>query len=50
MYNFLRNCYRLGKVTAEQVWEAADSGKITEEQAQKICGPRRSTGKVCQGE
>lgn len=36
MYNFLRNCYRAGKVTAEQVWEAADSGKITEEQAQKI--------------
>lgn len=50
MYNFLRNCYRLGKVTAEQVWEAADSGKITEEQAQKICGPRRSTGKGRQGE
>ena len=40
MYNFLRTQYRLRKVTVAQVWEAADEGKITAEQAVTICGPR----------
>lgn len=40
MYNIIRMKYRAGKITAAQVWEYADSGKITAEQAVLICGPR----------
>jgi hypothetical protein len=42
MFNFLRNCYKQKKITAEQVWEAADEKKITAAQARLICGPRRT--------
>lgn len=40
MFNFIRTQYRLGHLTAAQVWELADAGKITDEQAMQICGPR----------
>lgn len=40
MYALLKMQYRLKKVTAAQVWAYADEGKITEEQAATICGPR----------
>lgn len=29
-----------GKITAADVWAYADSGKITEDAATRICGPR----------
>lgn len=40
MYNFLRTQYRFRRITAAQVWEAADNGQITAAQAMTICGPR----------
>ncbi len=39
MFNFIRNMYRLGKMTAEQVWAAVDKRQITRAQAIQICGP-----------
>ena len=41
-YAFIRNMYRMKRMTAAQVWEAADNGDITSAEAIKICGPRRS--------
>lgn len=40
MYRILLLKYRAKKITAEQVWEYADAGKITEDEAVRICGPR----------
>lgn len=40
MYNFLRTAYRLRRITAAEVWAAADDGKITAQEAAKICGAR----------
>lgn len=39
-YNLIRTMYRLHRITAAQVWEYADAGEITEQQAILICGPR----------
>lgn len=32
--------YRMGKITAAQLWEKVDAGALTAEDALKICGPR----------
>ena len=40
MYKFIKARYDAGKITAVQVWSYADAGRITEEQAIQICGPR----------
>ena len=40
LYTIIKNKYRRHEITAEQVWEYADAGKITEAQAMQICGPR----------
>lgn len=39
-FNFIRTQYRMHKLTADQVWEAVEAGRITEEQAVTICGPK----------
>lgn len=39
-YNFIRNMYRMHRITAVQVWAYADKGDITSDEAVKICGPR----------
>lgn len=39
-YKMIRTLYRTHKITAAQVWEYADNGDITEQQAILICGPR----------
>ena len=40
MYKFIKMRYDRGEMTALEVWEKADAGKITEAQATSICGPR----------
>ena len=40
MYQFIKLRYQLHKITAQDVWNYAEQGVITEEQAAKICGPR----------
>ena len=40
MYKFFKIQHDMGNLTAAQVWEKADAGYITEEQAASICGPR----------
>ncbi len=40
MFKLIKNRYDSGKLTAAQVWAYADAGKITEEEAVLICGPR----------
>lgn len=40
MYNIIRIKYRLHKITAVDVWNYVDEGKITAAQAVTICGPR----------
>ena len=40
MYTIIKAKYRRHEITAAQVWEYADAGKITEAQALSICGPR----------
>lgn len=32
--------YRMGKITAAQIWAKVDAGMLTEDEAVKICGPR----------
>lgn len=39
-YAFIRNMYRMKRITAAQVWIYADNGEITTDEAVKICGPR----------
>lgn len=39
-YAIIRNKYRRHEINAAQVWAYADEGKITEQQALLICGPR----------
>lgn len=39
-YTIIKNKYKRHEITAAQVWEYADAGKITEAQAMSICGPR----------
>lgn len=39
-YFFVRNMYRMKRITAAQVWACADSREITDDEAVKICGPR----------
>ncbi len=39
-YAVIKMKYDRHKITAEQVWEYADNGVITEEQAARICGAR----------
>ena len=43
-YLIIRKKYMRGEITAAQVWAYADSGKITEQQALMICGPRPDEG------
>jgi hypothetical protein len=40
LYNIIKGKYKRHEITATQVWEYADAGKITEMQAMNICGPR----------
>ena len=40
MFNLIKTKYRLHKITAIDVWNYADEGIITEDQAILICGPR----------
>ena len=40
MYSYIKLRYQLRKITALDVWAYADEGKITEEEAMRICGPR----------
>ena len=40
MFDLINNLYRLGKLTAAQVWEQSDKGIITPTQAASICGAR----------
>ena len=40
LYAIIKNKYKRHEITAAQVWEYADAGKITEAQAMSICGPR----------
>lgn len=39
-YKKIKMMYDLRRITAAQVWEYADNGYITEEQAARICGAR----------
>lgn len=41
MFEFFKKMYARGRMTATQVWAAADGSKITETEATVICGPRR---------
>lgn len=36
MYNFILNCWKLGKITAEDVNAFAEKGFITEDEAAEI--------------
>lgn len=40
LYMIIKNKYKNHEITAKQVWDYADEGKITEAQAMSICGPR----------
>ena len=40
MCQIIKGKYKRGEITAAQVWEYADEGKITAAQARQICGPR----------
>lgn len=40
MFTILQTLYKLGKITAADVWAKADENKITTEEAAKICGAR----------
>ena len=40
LYAMIRAKYKRHEITAAQVWEYADQGKITLAQAFAICGPR----------
>lgn len=40
LYQIIRGKYKRHEITAAQVWECADEGKITLQQAFAICGPR----------
>ena len=44
MFDLINNLYRLGKLTAAQVWAQADNGVITATQAAAICGARPTGG------
>lgn len=39
-YSLVRVMYLNRKITAKEVWEYADGGTITEDEAVRICGPR----------
>lgn len=39
-YKIIKMRYQLHKITAADVWDYADQGVITEEEAAKICGAR----------
>lgn len=41
MYKFIKMQYQLHAITEAQVWQMADAGRITEDQAQKITGKPR---------
>lgn len=40
IYRIIKGKYQRHEITAAQVWEYADEGKITTAQAMQICGPR----------
>lgn len=40
MFNLVKTLYNRHVITSEQVWAYADAGKITADQALRICGPR----------
>ena len=39
-YKKIKLKYDMHRITAAQVWEYADDGVITEEEAARICGPQ----------
>ncbi len=39
-YNLVRVMYLTKRIVAKEVWEYADDGTITEDEAVRICGPR----------
>lgn len=39
-YKVIKAKYDLKKISAARVWEYADDGAITGEEAARICGPR----------
>ena len=39
-YKKIKLMYDMHRITAAKVWEYADEGVITQEQAARICGPR----------
>ena len=39
-YRKIKMMYDMHRITANRVWEYADDGVITEEEAAKICGAR----------
>lgn len=41
MFNLVKTLYNRHVITSEQVWAYANTGKITSEQALRICGPRK---------
>lgn len=38
--SLIEKLYRDGKLTARDIWARVDAGKLTAEQATKICGAR----------
>lgn len=40
LFHIIKGKYRRHEITAAQVWEYVDEGKITDLQAMHICGPR----------
>lgn len=41
MYKFIKMQYKLHAITEAQVWQMADAGRITADQAEKITGKPR---------
>lgn len=40
MFNYIKLRYRMKKITAADVWAYVDSGVLTAEEAEMICGAR----------
>lgn len=39
-YSLIRTMYLTGRIKSKEVWDYADDGTITEDEAVRICGPR----------
>lgn len=44
LYMIIKTRYKLHKITALDVWQYADEGVITDNEAVTICGPRPKGG------